>query len=348
MTLRKCNSIVIIGPSGPYSGLQTHSLGLANYFRSRGYSVRFIPVHWKYERVGTIFSLIATRLYWLYALLLVYLDKPCLVICTAIGRGYSFISKHAPSSTKTVCQVVTTQTHSALTNNGIDLESFDLIAYQTRGIQDALIGLVSSDLNHLVCGCFHQIDDENLHITKLPPLSVGIRLAYFGRLAENKGLFSLIQAFQNAQLPANCSLDIWGTGPSENDLRRLVSDEMNVSIMGKYPMGDAYTALLQTYHGVVVPSINNEGLPLVILEAASVGLPVFTSSVGSINSFTNLNPDVVVFDPLQGNISSQLHTFCNWIASSHFDRQRILSLYKDKYSKKAISRQWDALLTFLD
>lgn len=99
---------------------------------------------------------------------------------------------------------------------------------------------------------------------------------YYGRLAQEKGLPTLIEAFRkNPSLP----LKIIGTGPLEDGLRQNLPK--NVELLGaRY--GDELFSYVKNASFVCVPSECYENNPMTIVEAYSCGVPVIGSDLGGI------------------------------------------------------------------
>lgn len=99
---------------------------------------------------------------------------------------------------------------------------------------------------------------------------------YYGRLAQEKGLFTLLNAFR---LTPSLKLKIVGAGPMEEYLKRQLPD--NVEMLGpKY--GDELFELVRGARFVCVPSECYENNPLTIVESYSMGVPVIGSRLGGI------------------------------------------------------------------
>jgi glycosyltransferase involved in cell wall biosynthesis len=111
----------------------------------------------------------------------------------------------------------------------------------------------------------------------------GQRIIYAGRLindgTQDKGIRYLIEALRG--LPYEGL--IIGTGPEENELRRLAKG-LKIEFTGEIPP-DKMLEHMKSGKILVLPSLT-EGFPNVILEAMSIGMPVIATKVGGI-------PDII-------------------------------------------------------
>lgn len=101
-----------------------------------------------------------------------------------------------------------------------------------------------------------------------------------GRLSpRTKGFDILIKGFALfAQHNKNWTLDIVGEGPEEILLRKLIADNGLEERVKLHP----FTKEIQTYYAaasVYILSSRWEGLPLVLIEAMSHGLPIISSDI---------------------------------------------------------------------
>jgi len=120
-----------------------------------------------------------------------------------------------------------------------------------------------------------------------------LRIGFLGRLEEGKGLLRLIDAFLD--LPRNAA-ELWiaGTGEPgyEAMLRQRTSDRSDVRWLG-FVTPDSF---LPDVHLLVVPSLWQEAMGRVVLEAFAYGVPVAGADRGGI-------PELIgqdcgwVFDP---------------------------------------------------
>ena len=99
---------------------------------------------------------------------------------------------------------------------------------------------------------------------------------YYGRLAQEKGLFTLLDAFRKN--PA-LKLKMVGAGPLEEALKRQLPT--NVELLGTKYGEDLYD-LVKGAQYVCVPSECYENNPMTIVEAYSFGVPVIGSRLGGI------------------------------------------------------------------
>ena len=90
---------------------------------------------------------------------------------------------------------------------------------------------------------------------------------FAGRLVPEKGIIELIENWPNDEY-----LDIAGDGPLINEIKVLISDKINIRLIGTYPPGD--NSIFTKYEGLMFPSSWLEGSPLVVIDSLSTGTPV--------------------------------------------------------------------------
>jgi len=147
---------------------------------------------------------------------------------------------------------------------------------------DALIVLSKSMREVLEAG---GLPRKKLHIKAnfLPDPGMGRgtrhRALFVGRLTPEKGLDTLLSAWR--MLP-DMPLDIIGSGPLEEVIRRQVQDQRlhNVQIHGHLSHADVLSAMKRA-RLLLVPSVAYEGLPMTIIEGFATGVPIVCSDIGS-------------------------------------------------------------------
>jgi len=117
----------------------------------------------------------------------------------------------------------------------------------------------------------------------------------FGRLSEEKGLETLIEA---AALCPDIPIIIAGTGPAEQSLHKLVADNKltNVSFVG-FKTGSALNELIANASFTVITSKWYENCPMSILESFAFGKPVIGANIGGIPELINENIDGFTYPP---------------------------------------------------
>jgi glycosyltransferase involved in cell wall biosynthesis len=149
------------------------------------------------------------------------------------------------------------------------LERCDTLITQTRIVKDDILNRFPGT----------RIEVVPNGITLPQKRAHGDKIVFLGRLNKVKGIEFLIDAVRDIK---DCpELVISGSGPEEAKLRAM-SEGLNVRITGRIA---AVEDLYRQGKFFVLPSLS-EGLPQVILEAMSYGLPVISTRVGGI-------PDVI-------------------------------------------------------
>ena len=122
-------------------------------------------------------------------------------------------------------------------------------------------------------------------------------LLYFGRLSKEKGVDVLLNALKST----NESLKIVGSGPYENQLKKLAKEKnLNVEFLG-FKEGDDLISIISETKAVVIPSIWWENMPLNMLEALSLEKPVIASSTGGMPEIIKEGENGLLFKP--GSVS---------------------------------------------
>ena len=103
---------------------------------------------------------------------------------------------------------------------------------------------------------------------------------YYGRLSEEKGLFTLIKTFKEKK---QLSLCIVGTGPIEPEIKDLISRENieNIKMLG-FKSGETLNEIIKNAKCVIVPSECYENNPMTIIESYSYSTPVIGAYIGGV------------------------------------------------------------------
>ncbi|MDN7874136.1 glycosyltransferase [Burkholderia aenigmatica] len=112
-------------------------------------------------------------------------------------------------------------------------------------------------------------------------------LAYVGRLAPEKGIHEFIELARRTDFRRIGSLTLYGDGLLRAELEARHQDLVQAERLrfaGRLGH-DALFHALRAHDALVLPSVWAENAPLVMVEAATLGLPVLTHEIGSLSTF---------------------------------------------------------------
>ena len=117
------------------------------------------------------------------------------------------------------------------------------------------------------------------------PMDASPILGIIGSFEHRKGhpvLFEALKDLVNGSLP-NAHLMVVGDGPDESMLKERVKTlglEQNVSF---FPFTNEPNYIFERLDMTILPSLYKEGLPNVLLESMSMGVPVVSSNIGGVS-----------------------------------------------------------------
>ena len=115
----------------------------------------------------------------------------------------------------------------------------------------------------------------------LPHNNQTINVIYLGKLCKDKGVYDIIEAAKYIT-NTDIMINLYGDG-NIKELEKLITEnnlQKKIKING-WISGNKKDKVLQNSDILILPSYN-EGLPISILEAMAVGLPVISTPVGGI------------------------------------------------------------------
>ena len=144
-----------------------------------------------------------------------------------------------------------------------------------------------------------ELKDLSTHIYNFDPIlkskvandNKGEYFLYAGRLSKEKGLKTLINAFN--QLP-NLKLKIAGTGDEAEMLKQIALP--NIEFLG-FKKGTELQSIIWNASYVVVPSEWYENNPMSVIEALTFGKPVIGANIGGIPEIVIQNKTGFLFNP---------------------------------------------------
>jgi glycosyltransferase involved in cell wall biosynthesis len=191
-----------------------------------------------------------------------------------------------------------------------------------------------------------------------PPTRSGVcetgdlRVAYLGRLVSHKRPDELVRRWSSIiRHPGleKARLDVYGYDPDGAmlaELRAFVAQsglEKQVAVRGEYQLSDVPAILART-DLVALPS-RDEGLPLVLVEAMSHGVPFVATDAGGTGELGFDNPDVLVTGKVWEDFEAGLLKMAGRIRDGAIDSRRLHQWSEDRYGFQRVSQQWiDCLL----
>ncbi len=125
-----------------------------------------------------------------------------------------------------------------------------------------------------------------------PSYRAGDYFLYFGRLAPEKGVGTLLQASR----AAGVALKVVGTGPEEKALLELRERIGSGAEFLGFKSGQELHALVRGARAVVLPSEWYENAPISVLESFALGKPVIGARIGGIPELIDENENGWTFE----------------------------------------------------
>lgn len=181
----------------------------------------------------------------------------------------------------------------------------------------------------------------------LPKLNSGdchsngsIKAAMFGRLVPHKRALWLVQQWPRFRESIS-ELHIFGSGEEEDPIREWIAAhgmQKEVHCHGVYPSGQGYVDLISSFNLTLLPTIGDEGAPLVLLESMACGVPFVACDTGGISDYKN--PDCILCGTEPNNFIRAVQAMVGQIKSGQIDRRRLQQFYLHDFSFQALSYRW--------
>ena len=146
-----------------------------------------------------------------------------------------------------------------------------------------------------------------------------VRFLFVGRLSEGKRIGTIIEAVKGYH--RECSLTILGDGEERQRLEAEAQGSSRIRFHGAVSPDEVEKFMRSS--DILVMNSDSEGMPMVILEAISTGMPVITTDVGGIHEALSLGVDSEATDGTAQAIQDAA--------------DRILADY-DRYARKAYEK----------
>lgn len=212
-----------------------------------------------------------------------------------------------------------------------------------------LVGISNFILNqHLNYQFFEMVETKEIIYNQsattdsIPYFSTGskgdsIDFGYLGRIEKEKGVEILLDSFSAVASQYECKLFIGGDGDAiyKNTLRERYPSP-TIQFLGFI---DPHT-LFSKIDVLIVPSLWNEPLGRVVLEAYQYGIPVIGSSTGGLLEIIEEGETGFLFDPkTSDSLTEKLYLACNNRQQLRDMRPSILKLAK-KFTPEFIVGQY--------
>lgn len=155
-----------------------------------------------------------------------------------------------------------------------------------------------------------------------------VRLLYAGRLSAVKNVGPIIEAA--AGWEKDCTLDILGDGEEREMLEKKAHGSERIRFRGAVTPDEVQKVMGEA--DMLVMNSTFEGIPMIILEAVSTGLPVVTTDVGGIKEVLTYGLDSEVTDGSVQDIRDAMervlsdyarHSRAAWEKSLQFDYGKV-------------------------
>jgi glycosyltransferase involved in cell wall biosynthesis len=159
---------------------------------------------------------------------------------------------------------------------------------------------------------------------------------FVGRLSSEKGIATLLQAWQSAA-PA-LSLKIVGDGPLSSIVQHASRQNQAIEYLGRRSSDDVMQLMAQAEF-LVFPTEYYEGMPRTVIESFAVGTPVVASNLGSTANM--IVPGETGFQFMPGSVS-ELRERVEW-CSQNLDQLRAMrsnarQVFENNYTGVANAR----------
>jgi len=166
------------------------------------------------------------------------------------------------------------------------------------------------------------------------PLTAG-HVVYIGRLSPEKGLRTLLKAWERVEKATTAELRIVGDGPLRGELERLATGR-RVVFTGPVKSEQVYDEI-STAQVLVLPSECYETFGRVVIEAYACGRPVVVSDIGGPGEIVRNGETGLVFE--HGNaedLAEKLVNLLNDEVSCQRMGQAARSVYLEHYTPDAV------------
>lgn len=155
---------------------------------------------------------------------------------------------------------------------------------------------------------------------------------FIGRISEEKGIRTLVNAWNSSINKSGSKLLILGDGPLKKELQKKSQDNSRISWLGFLDRQQVLDYLKKA-KALIFPSEWYEGMPMTILEAFSAATPVLSTNIGSQAEIVDHGKTGLHFEP--GKEESLINTVQQFESMKQEQKEMSLAArreYEEKYT----------------
>lgn len=175
-------------------------------------------------------------------------------------------------------------------------------------------------------------------------LSSRFRLAFLGRLDENKGVLRLLEAFRKMN-DKNCSLTYYGSGILKKTLVQKVQ-KFDLTDRVFFRSGWKNLEDLDIIHQEIDLAVlfsYSEGLPLTLIECLAYGTPFIATDVGAI-ALLNAPPMTKIVPADSTKLTEELTNFVQTLQKHGINREVLYNKFNKEYKQSIILNKYFSAL----
>jgi glycosyltransferase involved in cell wall biosynthesis len=156
----------------------------------------------------------------------------------------------------------------------------------------------------------------------------GDYVLYVGRLTEEKGIFTLLKAWET--LGQHIPLEIIGSGPLTEYTEQVANRNPGVEYLGFKPMQEIFELMGQA-RALICPSEWYEPFGLVVIEAYAKGTPVIAGNQGSLRTLVEHQRTGLHFAP---GYADKLVKEVEWMLAHAYEWQQMRKAARAEFEQK--------------
>jgi glycosyltransferase involved in cell wall biosynthesis len=168
------------------------------------------------------------------------------------------------------------------------------------------------------------------------PIQKEKHFLFVGRLSQEKGITVLLDSFNNP----GYKLSIAGDGPLTETVKMYCKNNKNVHYLGRLKKEEVLKEMARCT-ALIFPSTWYEGMPVTILEAFSLGVPVIASDVGAMSVMVNHGHNGLLFE--MGNPDALVNQLRYWeslnVNEKNIFSQNAKKEFEEKYTPMKYKKQ---------